>query len=521
MILYKLIGAAEYVGGDFGQTPQFRVELLSNGDAQGIPRAVHQGQLAVEVVQFDICHALGCPSTVVDAVGQGGIVGIGSVQDGQQAVVTTLAGDSLGVGHPFCLGHLLEVSAQLIDGGTKVLHGTIRLDCAVLILPEGRAGEGDALQQPIEGVSQGCSGDAALDAAVGHEAHGHGHVLNAVPQSSGHRRGHLERLAHDGHVGVGVGRCSQNVGEVGRILCRQAKGAEAVGHDVRHHSQVFPGGRRQLEDAVHALEHIVCVPASHGHVAHGVAGLLGGELCGGSQLLGLGGQRGHLLGVGLRKGLHVGHSLLKIPGQAHALQVGVRNLLQRRSDAGGGDGILDRPECLSGLLAKANGTVGGIILGGFQLPDLGGQLGTLLGQVACIHPGGLQPLACGTQFLVLPLQGHLGVLDPLLQLDLFPLQTSCGALSFLDLLLEEVVLFLQALQFGAGGLDCALLFLVGCDVALHPVEALDFLPQPGKFRLSLREGTTEPAVHPGVQGKEHLKFLFTGHWMPPSSPRLQ
>ena len=286
MILYKLVGAAECVGGDFSQAPKFRVELLSDGDTQGIPRAVHQGQLAVEVVQLDICHALGRPSAVVDAVGQGSIVGVGGVQDGQQAVVTALAGDGLGIGHPFGLGHLLEVTPQLIDGGAKVFHGAVRLDRAVFILAEGRAGEGDALQQPIEGVPQGCTGDAALDAAVGHQSHGHGHVLDAVPQGPGHGCGHLERLAHDGYVGVGVGgrRC-QDIGEVCRVLRRQAEGAEAVGDDVRHHSQVFPGGRRQLKNAIHALEHIVCVPARHGHVAHGVAGLLGGELCGGAQLL--------------------------------------------------------------------------------------------------------------------------------------------------------------------------------------------------------------------------------------------
>jgi ABC-type uncharacterized transport system ATPase subunit len=85
--------------------------LLSDGDTQGIPRAVHQGQLAIEVVQLDVCHALGRPGAVVDAVGQGSIVGICGVQNGQQAVVAALTGDGLGIGHPFGLGHLLEVTA--------------------------------------------------------------------------------------------------------------------------------------------------------------------------------------------------------------------------------------------------------------------------------------------------------------------------------------------------------------------------------------------------------------------------
>ena len=182
---------------------------------------------------------------------------------------------------------------------------------------------------------------------------------------------------------------------------------------------------------------------------------------------------------------------------------------------------MNRPKCLGGLLAEAGRAFGGIVLGGFQLLDLGRQLSILLGQVACVHPGGLQPFAGGAQLLVLTFQSRLGVLDPLFQLDLFPLQTGGGALSLLDLLLEEVMLFLQALQLGAGIFDGVLLFLIGRNVALHPVEALDFLPQPSKLRLSLGEGTAEPAVHPGVQSEKHLKFLFTGHWMPPSSLRLR
>ena len=48
---------------------------------------------------------------------------------------------------------------------------------------------------------------------------------------------------------------------------------------------------------------------------------------------------------------------------------------------------------------------------------------------------------------------------------------------------------------------CALLFLVGRGIALYPVEALNFLSQPGKLRLSLGEGATEPAVELGVDSE--------------------
>ena len=88
--------------------------------------------------------------------------------------------------------------------------------------------------------------------------------------------------------------------------------------------------------------------------------------------------------------------------------------------------------------------MGGLVLGGLQLLDFGGQLGVLLGQIARIRPGLLQPFARGLQLLVLPLQGRLGRLDAFFQLDLFPLQTGGGALRLINLLLKKLMLLLQA-----------------------------------------------------------------------------
>ena len=252
-----------------------------------------------------------------------------------------------------------------------------------------------------------------------------------------------------------------------RVLCCQSEGAEAVGDDVRHHRQVLAGRCSQLEDAVHALEHIGGIPPGHGHVAHGVGTLFGGELRGSAQILGLRCQGRHLLGVGLGERLDSGHGLLEVCGDANTLHEGIRDLLQRHGDACGGQGIPNRRNTLGRLFSKTGRAVGCLVLLVFQLLDFGGQFGILLGQVARVNTGVLQPSAGVLQLLALPLQRRLGVLDALFQLDLLPLQPGGGASGFADFLLKKVVLLLQAFQLGAGGLDCALLFLVGGDVALN------------------------------------------------------
>ena len=121
--------------------------------------------------------------------------------------------------------------------------------------------------------------------------------------------------------------------------------------------------------------------------------------------------------------------------------------------------------------------------------------------------------------MALPLQCRLGIVDALLQLGLLPLQTGGGTGCFANLFLQEVVLFLQILQLGAGILQGALLLLVGGDVPLHPVESLDLLPQPGKLLLGLGNGTAKATVHLGIEDELHLKPFFTRHyWISP--PRL-
>ena len=60
------------------------------------------------------------------------------------------------------------------------------------------------------------------------------------------------------------------------------------------------------------------------------------------------------------------------------------------------------------------------------------------------------------------------------------------------------MLLFEILQPGAGGLNRPLLFLVGGNIPLEPVESLNLLPQPGKFRLGLGEGAAKPSAHAGV-----------------------
>ena len=83
VILDEFINAGKNVCSDFVQTAHLRNELLPNGSFQCVPRGLHQGQLAVHVVQLDICHALGRAGAVVDTVGEGSIVRVGGIQNGQ------------------------------------------------------------------------------------------------------------------------------------------------------------------------------------------------------------------------------------------------------------------------------------------------------------------------------------------------------------------------------------------------------------------------------------------------------
>ena len=236
VFLRKTVQRGEYIRSDAVKPPHFRDELFPNGGFKGIKGGFHQGQLAVHVVQLDGSHFLSCPAALVDAGRQGRIIFVGGPQDGQQAVVAPGPGQGHGVVDPLCLGHLREYAAQFVDGRPEVLHGPVRLDGGICIFPKGRAGEGRTFQQAVEDIPQSGSGNAALDARVGHEARCNGHVLYAVSQSTGNSGGGLERLTHNADAGVGVGsRCRKHVGKTGGVCGGQAKGREVVRHDIGHH----------------------------------------------------------------------------------------------------------------------------------------------------------------------------------------------------------------------------------------------------------------------------------------------
>ena len=63
------------------------------------------------------------------------------------------------------------------------------------------------------------------------------------------------------------------------------------------------------------------------------------------------------------------------------------------------------------------------------------------------------------------------------------------------------MLLLEIFQFGAGGLDCPLLLLVGADIALNLLQLLNLFSQAGELRLGLGERAGEAAIHPGIEGK--------------------
>ena len=336
MRLNKAVDPAEQIGPDLSRTAQLRVELFPNGGPHGFQGGIHQGQLAPKIVQLDIGHALGRAGAIVNAVGQGLIIRVSGVQNRQQAVIAPLSGQSHSIVYPLRLGHLVKADAQFIDSIGEFLHRTVGFDGGEFILPEGRARQGNALQQSVESVLQRGTGDGALDAGVGHQAHAYSHVLNAVPQCAGDAGGLLEGLAHDADAGVGVGgRRRQHVRKVGGVGGGEAKGSQIVGDNVGHLRQILPGGCGQVDDAVHAVQHLLGLPARHTHKSHGVCGLLSGVLRVRAQLLCRCGQLGHFLSRGAGEGLHVAHGRLKIRRNRDALRIGFIDFVESGGDSGG------------------------------------------------------------------------------------------------------------------------------------------------------------------------------------------
>ena len=71
---------------------------------------------------------------------------------------------------------------------------------------------------------------------------------------------------------------------------------------------------------------------------------------------------GHLVSSRTGEGFDIAHALLKVARDGDTLHVGLVDLMQRRRDAGGGDGLLDRAECRDGLFAEIGCAAGSLLL---------------------------------------------------------------------------------------------------------------------------------------------------------------
>ena len=235
-----------------------------------------------------------------------------------------LSGNRHSVVDALSLGHLLKVTAQLVDGSGEILHGTVGPDSGILIFAKGRAGKRDALQQPVEGIFQRGTTDTPLYAGVRHQTSCNSCVLDAVTQRTGNTGRLFEGLAHDADAGIGLGgRCGQNIRKVRCVGGGEAKGSQVVGDNIGYQGQILSGSAGQIDYAVHAGDHLLGIPPGHCHVAHGFGGFPGGILCLRAQLLGHGGQLGHFLGCGAGKGFHVAHAFLEIRCDYNTFQVSV------------------------------------------------------------------------------------------------------------------------------------------------------------------------------------------------------
>ena len=248
------------------------------------------------------------------------------VQDCKQSVVAAHTGNGHSVVDPFRLGHLAEIPAQVLYCFHQALHGAVRIDGGVVQLSKGFRRQRHAAQQAVEDIAQRGPGAGPFHGVVRHQAHHHGHILNAVTQCARNGGRAFECLAHDGDIGVGVCRCRrQHIRKVRGIRRFQPKGGQVVRYNIGYLRQVLPGCCRQVDNAVHAVQHFPCVPACHRHILHSVGALLRGKLGCCAQLLCFRRQRRHFRCVGVGDCLHSGHCLFKVSGHFHALHVGVRD----------------------------------------------------------------------------------------------------------------------------------------------------------------------------------------------------
>ena len=290
-----------------------RIQPLSEADLHAVHRALQQGDGARQVVELGVGHALGRASSIVDGVGQLVVVGLGCVQNGQQALLRTSASNGICHAGFLLIVHVGGGIAQLLDDigqSAGVALAVKELDAEALQRVEGVAGvRGQAGHNHV----QRRTGHRCLDAAVRHKAGHQSHILNGVAKRTSHRRSVLEGFAHHRHVRVGVRRCgSQHVGEHTGIGCFQSKGGKGISHDVGGRAEVFIRRCGQIQDALDAVHHFLGLPSGHSHVIECLSGFGCGELGRCAHFFSFLRELSHLIAGGSADSLNLRHRCLKV-----------------------------------------------------------------------------------------------------------------------------------------------------------------------------------------------------------------
>ena len=99
-----------------------------------------------------------------------------------------------------------------------------------------------------------------------------------------------------------------------RIVRFQPKGCQCIRDDIGGSRQVFAGSRREVHNALDAVQHVAGLPAGHGHVFHGGGCLGRAELCLRAHLAGLLPERFQIVAGRAGDSGNLAHAGVKVGG---------------------------------------------------------------------------------------------------------------------------------------------------------------------------------------------------------------
>ena len=136
-----------------------------------------------------------------------------------------------------------ELALRVGHGGSKLAHHLLQPLLTAHQAEHLRRCAPGRLLQLLQARPQTGARHTALDACVGHQARGGGHVLQAHPEGLCDRRRVLKCVAEAFNRGVGaVGRVDQNIHHAGGLIHLQAEPAQGVAHDVPEALKARPRG---------------------------------------------------------------------------------------------------------------------------------------------------------------------------------------------------------------------------------------------------------------------------------------